>query len=532
MIRLLYNVIITLSVINKYQKHPLIYQLFILCFLYLFLYKILIPRVLAFGCFDDCFAITSGYFISNGKKLYTDIFYNHQLILPYLSSLIQLYFKPQNLYELILRHREVMLGLSFILNSLLLVRFGGKMLIWAIFFELSKFYFFGDRFLAEGIVVYPIIYLALLTIEKVKYKKLFKFDYIVSGIFAYLVFFMREPYIPLTLFLLFAVFYGKENIRVKILTFIFLTVISLLTLSLFNLTDIFYALYKFNQITIISGEYAQSHLQGIGILRIFLYPFLIFFDGKWNFIHIYLTSGVSILFLLIAIYFYNTKKNILPILFFLSLGLATIRYVSPDQIYFESYRLLIWHGLLLAFILSMIFILKYKYKIVFYLLSIFTLFWVSILINKDSYLLHKPDPQFDLLTNYGRIMQVGETVKKISNKNDTFFSDGADELTHWSTGLPSSYRYSMYSAQMPQIEKFRIERNNMFLKNPPDFYYDFCLTNNRPKYSLGEFLKLYSNLNLYNNPSCLFVRKAKLPEITDIQWGKIKEWGFEKPPSI
>lgn len=41
---------------------------------YFLLYKLYIVKMNAFGCFDDCFNYTAGYFIGKGKLIYTDFF--------------------------------------------------------------------------------------------------------------------------------------------------------------------------------------------------------------------------------------------------------------------------------------------------------------------------------------------------------------------------------------------------------------------------------------------------------------------------
>jgi len=56
-----------------------------LTFFYLLLYKIYIPHTNSFGCFDDCMNISAGYFLQYGRTLYSEIFFNHQPNLAYLS---------------------------------------------------------------------------------------------------------------------------------------------------------------------------------------------------------------------------------------------------------------------------------------------------------------------------------------------------------------------------------------------------------------------------------------------------------------
>ena len=135
----------------------LLIPLILLLPLYVILYKIYIPRVNAFGCFDDCFNYLGGYFIANGKHIYSDFFFNHQPIPAFLSYFVQTLTNPINIFDLVLRHRQFLMLFGLLFNVLLIIRFRLPAFLFVIIFELSKFYVFGDRFLAEGIIVYPIV---------------------------------------------------------------------------------------------------------------------------------------------------------------------------------------------------------------------------------------------------------------------------------------------------------------------------------------------------------------------------------------
>ena len=515
-------------VINKTRILNLALSLAVLTFIYFILYKLYIPRIASFGCFDDCLSISAGYFINEGKQIYTDVFYNHQLFMPYLSSLIQTFFNPQSVFELLLRHRQIILFLSFIFNVILILRFGHIAFLFAIFYETSKFYFFGDRFLAEGLVVYPLVYMALLFFGKLKKIPVKKFDFVAIGFFTWFVLFAREPYVPLALFLYVILLFGKDNLRPKLVSILIVFLMSIATLSLVNLSDMFYSLYTFNQQTIIKSEYSESGLTGLGILKIFFYPFIVFVEGKINFLRFYLIGTVSILFVSMIYYFYKTKDIKLPVFIFAILGFSAVRFVTPGQVFYEAYRQLIWHGLLIVSILYLFFFMKDKYKKVSaILLTAFILCWIFLLANKNSYIFGNSDPHFLLITNYGRYIQVGEAVKTLSKAKDTLFVEAAEELMYVSSKSKSSYKYSMYTSFMPMFEKYTKAREEMFEKNPPDFYYDFCKDAKIPTYRLEEkFRTNYHQLSEDGKPSCLFIHKGKLKELSPEKIDKLREWRF------
>ena len=118
------------------------------------IFKLYAPRTAAFGCFDDCFNYGAGFFITKGKLLYRDIFFNHQPLMAYISALIQSFTQPRNIYELLLRHRQFMIIWNFFWAVVLLFQFGSAGMLFSLQYELTKFYIFGDRFLAEGLIVY------------------------------------------------------------------------------------------------------------------------------------------------------------------------------------------------------------------------------------------------------------------------------------------------------------------------------------------------------------------------------------------
>ena len=90
----------------------IIIPLLLLIPIYAILYKIYIPRVNAFGCFDDCNNFMGGYFLLQGKAMFSEFFFNHQPFAGFISYFIQAVTHPQNVFELILRHRQFVLVFS------------------------------------------------------------------------------------------------------------------------------------------------------------------------------------------------------------------------------------------------------------------------------------------------------------------------------------------------------------------------------------------------------------------------------------
>lgn len=497
--------------------------------IYIILYKIYIPRVNAFGCFDDCFNIVAGYFISKGKILYEQIPYNHNPLMAYVSFFIQSISSPQNIFELILRHRQFILLFGFFVNLLILFRFGIPALGFVLFFEFSKFYIFGDRFLAESIVVYPIVYLFALSWNKLKNNKIYNVEYILSAVLVWFIIFAREPFVPLAIFLFFSILFGKPFNTYKKLSISIFFILSAVTLLLMPLKEYIYDVFYINFSGVFAYEANSSDLFGQGFIKIFFYPFYILFGGEWNLFRTFISLIDSVFIMLIFTLLFKRKFKLL-IFLFLILGLSNIRYSPPGLVFYSTFHMVPWYGL---FIMSTFLILFDEYKVnkKFTILPFLLLFIsFTLLFSQQSFIREKINSHEEFITNYGNYLQVGEVIKILSRSSDTLFVDGFDELIYWQADRPSSYRYNWYTSFMPNFAKFSDARLEMFAKNPPDFYYGSCpkeknLSRLMPASARNQYQQLYSQ----DDPTCIYVKKIKIPEISKKQWKRAKEFLFDQP---
>ncbi len=511
---------------------PIFFLLFLLIPFYAILYKLYIPRVTAFGCFDDCFNYLGGYFIANGKHIYSDFFFNHQPIPAFISYFIQILTHPINIFELLLRHRQFVLLLGFFFNILLIVRFKYIALPFILIFELSKFYVFGDRFLAEGMIIYPIVYLLGLVLLKLHKQKLFTIDYLLSAAFAWFIIFSREPYAPLSLVLFTVIIYGKLD-KIKKLSigiFIFLTITILLYIG--DLKEYYFDMVTFNLEAVIP-RYENVSMFGPKPFQIFFYPIYIFFFGGMNLFK-QLLLGIDILFVVYMLAVLKNRNFKLAFFIIFILGLANLRVILPGKLYYEAFHVIIWYGLFLFATSYLIY--NYSKNNRNKLVSFGVLFFlvISLVTSKSYFSSDKVDEHTEFLTQYGPTLHAGETIKALSDPSDTLFLDRSDDLVYWQAKRLSSYKYTWYTAQMNFYPKYTDERLNMFRTNPPDFYQEFgtCPKENQPedgslpKFVQNQYVRLYSN----NEPSCLFVHKSKLKEISDKQWKKAEEFLYTLNP--
>ncbi len=490
---------------------------------YIVLYKIYIPRVNAFGCFDDCFTFSAGYFLGKGKILYSQIFYNHQLLPAYLSLLIQNFIHPQNLFELVLRHRQTLFFFGFLFNLLLLIRFGFPAFLFSIFFEFTKFYIFGDRFLAEGILVYPLSYLVFLSWEKLQKAKLKKYDLILAAIFSWAVVFLREAFIPIAVILFIYILSPFKFQKHKIIPISIFLVLCALTLLSVNPKDYFFELVTVNQ-----GFFTKEP----DILKSLFYPLEILLRDKLNLFN-FVLAGIDILFLFSLLYLLF-KRKWEALLLFVPLVLSNLRVVEPGRIFYDSFHMIPFYGIFLSATFILVNeIKKENKKLGITLLFLALLIFVFFTSSPRVFFREKIVEHEEFITNYGTILQSGLVFKNLSSPGDTLFVDGFDEVIYWAANLPSTYKYSMYTSLMPNFSIYRKERIEMFRKNPPNFYYGSCPKETNPERLMPQEAKnLYVRLDSFGKPSCIFVKKDKLKDISEFQWKKAKELGFELPLTL
>ena len=491
--------------------------IFLLVPLWIFLRSVYRDRIAAFGCFDDCLPIMAGYFIESGKKLYSQIYFNHQLMPAYISAVIQILTKPASLYMLMYEHRMVLIYFFMLADVLLVLRFGLVGFGFALLYETTKGFLFGDRFLAESMIIYPLVYLFGIAWELMRGKKISPLDVWISTNLTWFVVFSREPYVPLAI-LLFStiVWYVRKTIwgRWAIILFILM---SLGTVLLNSPADFWFNVVTINVVAAGSNEIASSHLLGSGMLRVIFYPFLVFFTGTWS-IFRWIEIVISALYLTFSAFLIFTNKKFLkPVLFsFILLAFANLRIVPPGQQYYEAFHHIEWYGIAIMSVLFLIQeqILTKRLRIIgIFGIVVFTGLVLYALVVPGSYLHEKVDRQSEFNTNYAQVYIVGEVIRLLSDKQDTVFLDEWEDLIYWQSKLYSPYRYSWYTSNMPNFEIYRRARDDMFAHTPPTFYFGKCAGMAGEAVSLPQSVQsLYVRLLQSGRPSCVWVRKEKIPQ--------------------
>lgn len=484
--------------------------------LFFLLYKLYMPRVNAFGCFDDCFNFMGGYFILQGKKIFADFFYNHQPGMAYLSAFVQFVDKPNSIAELIISHRKFIWIASFSLTFLLYLRFGYKIVLVSILYEFSKFYVFGDRFLAESLLGYLTIYQAGVIFELIR-GKVNKIDVYTMPLASWAIVFLREPYTLTTLFLLsiYSIHFYKKDRKsfYKIMSiFAFLSIMSFLLNSPKE--------YIFNVFTINQERSITESLKDPLIFRIFsifFYPLkFIISDTPWTLLRTYIAS-LSFVFIAASLIagLYLKKWKLLAVIF-LILALSNLRPEPVNKTFFEAFHINVWLQVLIFSTVYLIFmIFKSMKKASLLLVTILVFSFFALIINNGYFVHEKINTSDEFFINFSEVMGAGTIIRDLASKNDNLFVDGYDDLVLWEAKVKSSYKYSWLTSSMPSIKIYSDERVNMFRNSPPDFYYGKCLSELTKE---DDFVSKYISNNYiqykeYKKRGCILLSKSKYGKV-------------------
>jgi hypothetical protein len=493
-------------------------------------------RIGVFGCFDQCFNYVAAFFMLKGRTLFSQIFFNHQPLMAYISYLLQLTLQPQNLYQLVLYHRLFMILFALLMNLLLLWRFRWLAFGFILFYETTKFYLFGHFFLPEAVMVYPLVYLGGLFWQGLNQQKIFLVDYFLSGLFAWLVIFLSLPYAPLALVLygLFLFSLRQKEKQKLLFSLGFFLLLCFALLFRLPLPDYFFQVFQVN-LKAVSIETQATGLKGLSLLKIFFYPFLILLKSSghlfWS-----ILAVLDLIFLSLLFWFWKTRKKpkVVLLIFFL-LGLALVRYVDPGTVYYQAFHLLAWYGLFLLFLFCLLadWYLKQKSRLFSpLLLLLLASLLLAALFSPQSFLQEKTNRDEEFTVNYAPYFSTGEVVKLLAQSGDQLFLDMWDDLIYWQAGLDSAYPYSLYTPIMTNFARFQEGRLTMFAENPPAFYYSYYgAGGNCPPLFPEKMIKEYRQLYFGGKPCCLYLREEKIKEIKPSQWEAVAKLGFSLPKS-
>jgi len=502
-----------------------VFQGFFVCVSFL-----LLKRVGAFGCFDDCFNFGAGDFILQGKQLYSQIFFNHQPFMAYISAAIQYITHPQTLFELVKYHRIAALVFADICGSLLIFRFGFSLFLSLVVFELTKFYIFGDRFLAEGMIAYPMMYLTVLVISFFRKERVFFWEYILAAICSWFIFWMREPFMPwsfIALGILFIAGLREKNNRKSIVIGLsmFLS-LHVVTVLLFPVKE-----YVFNVIvTNLQQEVAVQPWTMQTVLQIVAYPVFVLIKGFGNVFQNVLVVLSGIFFVFVGYELFWKKRYLLIIAVIGILATANLRLVPVGSLYYDAFHMIPWYGMFLCITATGVMDMWRDKKtknisVLFISMAGFVIGYT--IIAPQSYIRESIDTQTEFNNGYGNYFAKGEVIRLLAAPGDTMFVEMWEDPIYFVAGVPTAYKYSWYTSIMPKFPIYQEARQEMFLTYAPTFYVGACRDEEADSFVLLETDKAkYEQLLNSGKPSCVYVMKKRIPTISDYQKNQISLFGY------
>ncbi len=503
--------------------------LFLVC-LYIAVFFIvsfrLYERIGVFGCGDECINYTAGYFLLLGKSLYSQIFFNHQPGLAYISALIQWSAHPRDLYHLILYHRLFVAMYALAMGLLLLWRFRLSAMLFLLLYEGTKYYMYGYQFIGEAFIVYPLAYLMGLLWESLVSKPISRTDLFFAAFFCSVVVYMREPYIPVVI-ALFGVLIWRQRMslhtRWAVLLFVFMILAPFIWIPIREYV---------NQVVVANFPAARSVVGSGNVVSSFLYaifyPLILYVHGRWSYVRI-IELGVATFFWVGIFSWWRQGKKIFPVLVvFVILALSGLRAVLPGTMYFEAFHMLPWYGLFLMITALLITSVGQKY-IQTVLAGAFIVFALWAFASAQSFIWERVNRHAEFESQYAKYTQYSQAIQIVSEPTHTLFLDMWDDIIYWEAKRDSSYPLSIYIPMESMIARYQDMRLAMFAHTPPDIYYS-CPQLQSPYNSLPDtILHDYVQLHSLGSPSCLYVKVSIAQTLTQDTWRRLGQYGFFRP---
>lgn len=474
---------------------------------------------------DEQYNFAIGKYLLKGEILYDDIITNHQPITHIFSALVQKIRKPNTTFSLLMSHRIAVIIWSSIWALLLVAYFGMGGFLFVTLYELTKSYMFGNLFLAEAIVVYPLTFTVGIIIHN---KPLNKFSITLLGILLTLAAFTLGPIWPALAFLgLLLLFRLRNNFKTK-LPFLALgiLVVILFVAKYTSLTGFIHDYLYLNSVYTVPQYHALYYQESwfLTIFKAFITPLFSFIQTDVTYI-LWIIRLLSVLLIINLYYLVRHAKLARAAVIIVLLALSNIRFVYPGIGSFLGFHLLPWYGVFI-FIAITISLEQFKasssylFKAINALIIILAIA-VSLNYAKDFFLAKK-DLLKEHTTNYSTLTDIGQIIRIMKSPDDTIFTSPDAWLVYWQSDtrhLPKLFGYYAWMSGVPELHE-RILAT--FTKNPPTFFY--C--ENCQGLDLGQFLKSYKQVIKNSSRTNLYVLPYRIDSLTKQQLEQLKFYGI------
>lgn len=446
-----------------------------------------------------------------GKALYTDIFFNRMPMPAYISHLLLSLISPQaDYYRIIQIHRLFMMAFSASWIALLYWQFRKKwVLLFAASFELLKPYFFGFSFQAEAMLVYPFVYLYIMSIsQKIVTRPVAVF----SGICVWFIFFTRETMV-VTVFLISVALCVRMRDSKSTLYFLgTFFLLSLVTIILLPQREWVYQMITVNRIAFQNEIAVASRQSGLwGTLTLpFQYIFLSVDTQATHFQRVlagYCVIGFMVMCISVIAFKSKWRRSAVVILYiFALLFTSSLRVHAPEKEFWAIYRLIPWIGLILVSICYFTDHLFTRARHLCYAsVIVLILFYYA---YPNSFLIKPIERQREYDISYFDDISYARAIEETTKKDENVFVIGYAShiytLSHRKTSYPDSFYYPIHYA-IPLYENKVLK---MLASDPPvEVFITDCNVASTQE-SIKTILDTsYVQLLKDKKPSCLYVRK-------------------------
>ena len=455
---------------------------------------------------DEDDNIVIGNLAGEGKKLYTDVYTQHQPIMFYLSAGIEKVVKPDNILMTVKRHREFMIVWSFLWIFILIYRFGLPLFFASAVIELMKINLLGNLFLAESFVVYPLIYL----ISYLVYKNQKKIDWetwtVVSLI--WFLWFTLAPIWPLLgAMFLWMIYKTKSRI-------VMVKIISIIGSGFFLLFfgrggfldywhDVIYINYKYYIPLTTSVGFFESGWKG------FLAPVYALTSSNQS-VLLGFIKVLSLGFIVELIWLIKDKLHLRLLAWIALLGLSNLRYIDPSNTLYGAFHMLPWLSLLLMLnIVELKRLLKGNKAQIATAMIIFLAIGWSALSTAMVSIFDKRDVTTDFYVNYSPLVDIHKVVQILNRDSEqTIWVEPVGYWPYWRTGAEQYSEMVNYYGWMDQTPPMKESLDKQFQQELPTIVWA------ETSLGIGKYLGEYVRVERDGKPINLYLRKDKVGAIS------------------
>lgn len=468
---------------------------------------------------DEDDNIVIGGLLNNSNKLYVDIFTQHQPSAYIMSGIIQKITRPQNIYMVVKRHREFMIIWSAIWLIFLSWRFGWRLWLAGSILELSKIILLGNMFLAESLVLYPLIYLIAYMLEQGR-GKYPKEIFLVIATY-WFVWFTLSPLWP---FLIFYFFWGllttsgpKQHFLNYSLVGVSAAGYLIIATDLGKyLYDVVYINYKYYLPLTTQISFSESLLKAVAS------PIMPIFASGHSPLLGLIKLFSWIMFATISYSIYK-KKISSGFLYIMILALVSLRYINPNNTLYGGFHMLPWFGIMTYLAIHSLADLKLRLLTRLGVFMVFLVLVISLLfpLVKNN-LLDSRDKERDYYIHYSPGEDIWSLVKILSRKQAlSVWVEPVEYWPYWQSGARPYSTMVNYYGWMDQSEPLKNMLKISLDQELPDIIWND--NGEGSKEYLDNYLRFKRDGKYIN----LYLRNDRLDLLTDDVRRDLSYYRFE-----